>query len=318
MKKRIVVVSGATGMQGGSVVRALLSTKEGKDWHIKALTRDARSEKAKQLEKMGVEVVSLNLFNKQGLTDVLRDADAFFAVTNFFDPEIGKREVELGKQMVDCAKEANIKHFIWSTLPNMEEISRGKWKAPFFTNKAIVEEDCRKRGLWATYVSLGFYYQNFTALYCPTLDRDNETLVFSLPIPNEKVLSGVDAGDIGPAVVTALNNPTEWKDKLIPLLGENCTMHPPDYAAVFSEVTGRKARYNQVTFEEFGKSQGEFGHDLCQMFGYLIEYDRYYFGPNVDPNLGQRANPKLHKFRDWLKESGWTGPCKPEEIKKQG
>lgn len=130
--KPIFLVSGATGAQGGSVVEHLL--KSGK-WHIRGLARDINSEKAKKLTQQGVEMVACDYTKPEQLKEAMKGVEVYFAVTNFFDPSQTERECEVGKIKVDCAKKAGIKHFIWSSLPNVEEISKGKLNVPHFTGK---------------------------------------------------------------------------------------------------------------------------------------------------------------------------------------
>jgi len=156
-----MLVAGATGHQGGSVVNALL---EDGGWQVRALTRDPSSEASKALAAKGVELVKGDLSNKQDVLEALKGAYGFFAVSPM---QVWSSEAEVGKLMVDAAKEAGVQHFIWSTLPNAEKITGGKIDVPHFTNKAIVEDHARQSGLRASFVAAAFYYQNFKNFFPP-------------------------------------------------------------------------------------------------------------------------------------------------------
>src|SRR6266853_6230184 len=115
-KKRIAVV-GATGQQGGAVVRALQADKQFK---VRALTRNP----AKHSE-LGDEVIQADLNRPETLKPAFAGAHGVFLVTNLW--EEGTDEVEPATAAARAAKDAGVKHFVWSTLPDVDAISRGKF-----------------------------------------------------------------------------------------------------------------------------------------------------------------------------------------------
>src|ERR1700686_3925054 len=127
--KKLIAVVGATGQQGGAVVRAL---QAGNQFKVRALTRNPRKHR-----ELAEEVVHADLSRPETLKAAFAGAHGVFLVTNFGEPGTDERKQALAA--VHAAKDAGVQHFIWSTLPNVEAISRGELDVPHFTNKAKVE-----------------------------------------------------------------------------------------------------------------------------------------------------------------------------------
>jgi len=296
--KKVVFVAGATGSQGGSVVDALL--KHG-GWKIRILTRNADAAKAKELAKKGVEIVQGDYTDEKAMKEGLKGAYGFFAMTNFWDPATMGKEAEIGKKMVDFAKEAGVKHFIWSTLVNVHKGSKGKYHVPHFTDKALVEEYAHTKGFqYTTGVAPAFYFQNFGNFFPPKKD-DKGTFVFTLPSREDAYITACDVSDTGEAVATALNHPSEWNGKLIPVAGSH--MHPQDYFSTISKVTGVPTKFVSVSTDAFAKYPFPGAQEMADMFGWFNEFT--YYGPDVDLSLAKKANPHVKSFEEWLKVSGW-------------
>jgi uncharacterized protein YbjT (DUF2867 family) len=135
VQKPLIVVFGGTGMQGKSVIKSLLL--DGR-WSLRTLARTPSSKEAVKLSQKGVEVFAGNMHNDDDLRRVLKGAYGVFAVTNFWDPQTMGRETELGCKMARIARESGVRHYIWSTLPNVERITKGRFLVPHFTGKARV------------------------------------------------------------------------------------------------------------------------------------------------------------------------------------
>ncbi|KAJ6458971.1 hypothetical protein C8R45DRAFT_879890 [Mycena sanguinolenta] len=155
---RVVSVFMATGLQGGAVVDALL--KDG-TFVPRAITRDPDSEASKKLKARGIEVVKADAVDKASLVAALRGSEAVFAVTMpvLSKTEEGKREVDQGKNMVDAAKEAGVKFYIWSSLPSLSKMTGGKYKnAVQCEDKQIIHDYLKSSGLpHATLILPGFF-----------------------------------------------------------------------------------------------------------------------------------------------------------------
>src|SRR6201988_2753861 len=158
--KKLIAVVGATGQQGGAVVRAL---QAGNQFKVRALTRNP----AKHRE-LADEVMQADLSRPETLTAAFEGAHGVFLVTNVW--EQGANEVEQATAAVRAAKDAGVKHFVWSTLPDVEAISGGKFRVPHFTGKAKVDRIVKEAGFANhTFVIAPFYYQNLVG--APVLQK---------------------------------------------------------------------------------------------------------------------------------------------------
>ena len=157
MEKKIIAVIGATGSQGKGVVEALI--KEG-TYKIRAITRNVGKYKGN-----AHEIVKGDLTDLTSLTEAFRNCYGVFVVTNFWE---GADEVAQGKTAIQAAKDARINHFVWSTLPDVEKISNGKFDVPHFTGKAKVDALIKEAGFENyTFVQAPFYFQNLTGQMAP-------------------------------------------------------------------------------------------------------------------------------------------------------
>jgi uncharacterized protein YbjT (DUF2867 family) len=158
LNKKLIAVFGATGLQGGGVIRALQANGEFK---VRALTRNPDKHR-----DLADEVVEGDLNRPDTLKAALAGAHGVFLVTNFWQPGTDERKQALAA--IGAAKEAGVQHFIWSTLPNVEAISRGKLDVPHFTGKAKIDSIVREAGFAnTTFVIPPFYYQNLTGALAP-------------------------------------------------------------------------------------------------------------------------------------------------------
>ena len=118
--KKIITIFGATGAQGGSVVKKFLSDpKLSGSWTVRAVTRDTTKDSAKKLQSQGAEVVSADMNNKSTLVSAMTGAAAVYALTNYWEKMDSELEVKQGKDLVDAAKETGVQQFIWSALVNV-------------------------------------------------------------------------------------------------------------------------------------------------------------------------------------------------------
>jgi uncharacterized protein YbjT (DUF2867 family) len=302
--KPLITVFGATGMQGGSVVDYLLGSGM---YRIRGVTRKMDHPKARALAGRGVEMVQgdISSDNMEKLTSMMRGCHGIFLLTNYWDPSIKNKEVEIGKKLVDAAKSAGIRHLIWSTAANVEKIS-GKKGLPFFTDKAIVEEyitnlqrsshpfEC------VTFVLPSLYYQSFQTLLPPKMEGD--TVVFN--IPETKNLQMFDVTELGLAVLNVFKNPKEMDGKRIDLCGSQ--LSPRELVDQYHKTTGMKARLNSIPRESYSKQPNPNAKELSLMFEWFNDYT--FFGPNGDRDLGSKVTEnKLSTWEQFLKRTKWTG-----------
>jgi len=155
MEKRIVSVIGGTGLLGGGVVNALLAQGEFK---VRVASRNPASDAAR-----GVEVVHADLLDPSSVVAAFEGAYGAFIVTDFWDPAQGAREEEIGTAAVRAAREARVEHLIWSTLPDVENLTGGRRSVLHFSGKAHVDAVVRSAGFARhTFVEAPFYFQNFS------------------------------------------------------------------------------------------------------------------------------------------------------------
>jgi uncharacterized protein YbjT (DUF2867 family) len=210
--KKLIAVIGATGQQGGAVVRALQAQGQFK---VRALTRNPGKHR-----KLADEVVEADLDRPETLKAAFEGAYGVFLVTNFWEP--GADELKQATAAVRAAKEAGVKHFIWSTLPDVESISGGKLHVPHFTGKAKVDRIVKEAGFaHHTFVIAPFFYQNLVGLLAPQKQEDG-TLGWALPV--DPTVRGIHMGDIteiGGIVAGAFAHPDQaGSGEYLPLVGD--------------------------------------------------------------------------------------------------
>jgi len=302
---KLVSVFGATGLQGGAVVNALLKNS----FRVRGVTRKLESDEAKALKAKGVELVQadVSLASVEELSKVLAGSDGAFLMTNAWDPSEHLKELELGKQLVDAAKAAKVGHIVWSSLPNVAKYS-SKYNVPHFTQKGQVEDYIRElqakspRPFKAVTFSLPpFYFQNFQKFGQAKVEGD--TTVFTLPAT--RFLTATDVSETGVAIVAAFKQPGLFDGKRIEFWGEHAS--PQTYVDIFAAATGKKAKAVLVPLDAFAKLQFPGAKETADMFGWFDEFSLY--GPEGAPfseTSGQRHTPGgLSNFRQFVTNGGW-------------
>ena len=209
---KIIAVVGATGQQGGSVLRAL---KARGDFKVRALTRHPAKHRG-----LADEVVEADLNRPETLKTAFEGAHGVFLVTNFW--EQGTDELKQATAVVRAAKAAGVKHFVWSTLPDVEAISGGKLHLPHFTGKAKIDRIVREAGFANhTFVIAPFYYGNLVGMLAPQKQEDG-SLGWALPL--DPSVRGIHMGDIrelGNIVAGAFAHPElAGHGEYLPLVGD--------------------------------------------------------------------------------------------------
>jgi uncharacterized protein YbjT (DUF2867 family) len=210
--RKLIAVIGATGQQGGAVMRALQAQGQFK---VRALTRNPGKHR-----ELADEVVEADLDRPETLNAAFAGAHGVFLVTNFW--EQGTDELKQATAAVRAAKAAGVKHFVWSTLPNVEAISGGKLHVPHFTGKAKIDRIVREAGFaHHTFVIAPFFYQNLAGVLAPQKQEDG-TLGWALPI--DPTVRGIHMGDIrelGNIVAGAFAHPDQaGNGEYLPLVGD--------------------------------------------------------------------------------------------------
>src|SRR6266446_6400052 len=210
--KKLIAVIGATGKQGGAVVRALQASGE---FTVRALTRNPGKHRG-----LADEVVEADLNRPETLKAAFKGAYGVFLVTNFW--EQGADELKQATAAVRAAKDAGVKHFVWSTLPDVEAISGAKFHVPHFTCKAKVDRIVKEAGFANhTFVIAPFYYQNLVGVLAPQEQADG-SLGWALPLdPTVRSIHMGDITELGNIVAGAFTHPDQaGHGEYLPLVGD--------------------------------------------------------------------------------------------------
>lgn len=289
MKKKIIVVIGATGSQGKGVVNSLVNQDT---FHVRAVTRNPEN-----YSGQAHEAFKADLSDMDSLKKAFKDAYGVFAVTNFWE---GADEFSQGKKAVEAAKEAGVQHFIWSTLPNVESISHGEFNVPHFTGKAKVDALVKSAGFkYHTFVQPPFYFQNFIGMLSPQ-PKDDGTFGWTLPIdPVKKVIHMSDINDLGKVVAGAFLQPNVvGNGSYLSLATELNSFN--DILAAF-KANAKDYSFTHVPGDVFS-TFFEGAKELTEMFGYFEKYT--YMGPNSKTRIDlakQTANGEFMSFKEWIK-----------------
>jgi uncharacterized protein YbjT (DUF2867 family) len=288
--KKLIAVVGATGQQGGAVVRALQASGQ---FNVRALTRDPAAH-----QKLADEVVAADLNRPETLKAAFAGAHGVFLVTNAW--EAGANESKQALAAVGAAKDAGVQHFIWSTLPNVETISGGTIDVPHFTDKANVERIVREAGFaYHTFVIAPFYYQNLLGVMAPQKQADG-SLGWALPIdPEQRVIHMGDITELGRIVVGAFAQPElAGHGEHLPLVGDFLSFN--EILATLNRQ-GYKVSFKQVPREVFASWFPGAG-DVAAMLAYFEAHT--YLGSDSRDAIAlanKVAGQKPTNFAAWAK-----------------
>jgi uncharacterized protein YbjT (DUF2867 family) len=296
---KVIAVTGATGNQGSSVVKALVSSPLANECEtIRCLMRDATTEKAKELATLSpkIELVECHMGDVDSLKKAFAHAWAVFAVTDYWDPETRDKEFEYGKNLADAAKACQVAYYIWSTLDDAETISKRKYRVHHFTFKAHVTDYIRQLDdmkAKAIFIKLGMYYNNLqsSAPFKET-GQPNE-FVLALPVQPSTRVPVIDPGDVGPIVAAILQDPDQYVGMDMPLCSETLTY--PEMLEAISQATGKGLRYECAPPEACKDMDPE----LLDMFRYVDEFGYFASETHPDVTLAKRLYPGIKDIRQW-------------------
>jgi uncharacterized protein YbjT (DUF2867 family) len=302
---KIITVFGATGAQGGGVARAILSDKS-KEFTVRAVTRDKGTDKAKELEQLGAELVVANIDEPSSLKNALAGAYGAYFVTFYWAHFSPEKELEEAKQMAEAAKAANLQHVIWSTLEDTRKwipldndsmpTLMGKYKVPHFDAKGEADKFFIELGVPTTFLRASFYWDNFIHFGSGPKRGDDGILYLTLPLDNKK-MAGIAAEDIGKCAFGIFKKGQEMVGKTIGVAGEHLT--GKEMADEVSKAIGQEVRYNNISPESFRKLGFPGSDDLGNMFQFYRDYDEVCNSiRNVE--YSKELNPELQSFDQWL------------------
>lgn len=289
--KKVIVVFGATGAQGGSVARAILESKK---FAVRALTRDVTRPKALALQALGAELVKGDLNDEASVETALKGAYGAFVVTNFWDHHSKEKEVCQGKLVADTAKRLGLKHVVYSGLENVKRLSGGKLEVPHFDGKGEVEEYFWSIGVPMTSTRLAAYFENFLSSWKPMKASDADYYTLALPM-GDIPMDGISVEDVGVAISSIFNSPEEFLGKAVGLSAEALTTQ--QYADVLSKRLGKEVRDAKITPEAYEKLGFPAAEEMANMCRF------YQMRPDRDVKLTHRLNPKVKNFSQFISEN---------------
>lgn len=288
MEKKTIVVIGATGSQGKGVVNALVNDGS---FNVRAITRNPEKYSGKTHE-----AVYADLNDLQSLKNAFKNAYGVFVVTNFWE---GSDEIAQGQNAIEAAKATEVRHFIWSTLPNVEVISKAAFEVPHFTDKAKVDDLVKSAGFtYSTFVQPPFYFQNLVGMLGPQPKQDGTT-GWTLPIdPTKKAIHMSDINDLGKVVTGAFLQPEKVGNGSYLALATDLYSFN-DILEVY-KANGQEHSFTQVPAEMFS-TFFEGAKELAAMFGYFEKYT--YMGPDSELQIESAKEIATNKFvtlQEWL------------------
>jgi len=307
--KKIIAVFGATGAQGGGLAHAILNDPDS-EFAVRAITRNANSDKARELAQKGAEIVTADIDDADALKEALDGAYGAYFVTFFWDHMSPEREVAEAKAMAHAAKEAGLKHVIWSTLedtrlyipltddrmPTLME----KYKVPHFDAKGEADKFFTEAGVPTTFLLTSFYYDNFIYFGMGPKKGEDGKLTITLPMGDEK-LAVIAAEDIGKCAYGIFKRGKELIGKTVGIAGDHLSGN--EMAEELGGALGQEIGYNKIppaVFRTFGFPGAD---DLGNMFQFNHDFADDFNGKrNIE--FSKALNPELNTFKIWLEKHG--------------
>ncbi|MGA8184275.1 MAG: NmrA/HSCARG family protein [Terriglobia bacterium] len=307
-EKKIIAVLGATGAQGGGLARAILADPNG-GFAVRALTRDVNSDKAEALAQQGAEVMAVDVDNPESLKKAFAGAHGAFCVTFYWAHFSPEKELAEATSMAQAAKQAGLKHVIWSTLEdtrkwmplddNRMPTLMDKYKVPHFDAKGEADGVFTSLGVPVTLLLTSFYWDNFIYFGLGPKEGPDGKLVLTFPMDDRK-LPGIAAEDIGKCAYGIFKRGSEFIGKKVGIAGEHLT--GAEMAAALSRALGQAVRYNAVTPDQYRSFGFPGADDLGNMFQFKRDFNDYFCGAR-NPEFARSLNPELQTFDAWLAKS---------------
>lgn len=307
-EQKIIAVTGATGAQGGGLVRAILADPAG-GFTARAVTRHPDSDAARDLAALGAEVVQADLDDEASLRRAFAGAHGAFCVTNFwehFDPE---RENAQAGNLARAARAAGVFHAIWSTLEDVRQYVAvdddriptlaGGYKVPHMDAKGEANALFGEAGVPTTYLHTSFYWDNMITFGMGPASDEDGRLALTLPIDDAK-LPSMAASDIGACAYGIFREGESWIGRSVGVAGGHLTGE--ELAAGLAQALGEPVAYNRVTFAEYRASGVPGADELANMFQFKVEFEEMYCAAR-DLETSRRLNPGLTSYEGWLEQN---------------
>ena len=283
--KDLIVVTGATGHQGGATARELLA----KGHKVRAMTRKPDSPAAKELAKLGAQVVTGNLDDAASLERALTGAWGTYAVQNTWEAGV-EREEQQGLRFADVARKAGIRHYVYASVASAQRHTG----IPHFENKWRVEERVRALGFPSyTIVRPVFFMENF---FLPSFLPGIQQGQLAVPLNPKTLLQMIAVSDIGKYGIWAFENHAALNGRGIDIAGDQLTM--TQTAAIVGRAATHEVKFVQVPIAEVRK----FSEDYAVM---LEWFDRVGFDADI-VKASEESGVRPTKFAEWAAKQNWT------------
>ncbi|ARV57268.1 NmrA family protein [Nostocales cyanobacterium HT-58-2] len=287
--ERLILVTGATGQQGGAVARQLLQ----RGFRVRTLTRNPEKPASRMLFEQGAEVVQGDMDDIASLERALEGAYGVFSVQNFFDAGY-EGEIRQGIALANAAKTAGVQHFVYSSVGSAQ-YNTG---VPHFESKWQIEEYVRQVGIpYTVFRPVAFYY----SWNSPATRNSILNGTWALPLSPNTRLQQLSEDDYGVFVAMALENPDNWIGRSVDLASDEPTML--EMAESFSRVINQPVRYVQLSWEQFNQFAGE---ELTIMMKWLEEV-----GYSADILALRQEYSELSTLEHYLRTHGWQNTVAP-------
>ncbi len=306
--KKIIAVLGATGAQGGGLVRAILNDPNS-IFKVRAITRNINSEKAINLAKLGAEVVTADMDDLESLKNAFSGVYGVFCVTNFWEHFSPEKEIAQVNNIARAAKDAGVKHAIWSTLEdtrkwvplndNRMPTLKEKYKVPHFDAKGESNHFFTDYGVPTTFLLTSFYWDNLIYFGMGPKKGPDGKLGITFPMEDKK-LPGIAAEDIGKCAYGIFKKGNEYIGKTVGIAGEHPT--GSQMASVLSKVLGKEIKYNSVPFDVYRGFGFPGADDLGNMFQFKYDFEEYFCGIRKLAEA-KSLNPALLTFEAWVEKN---------------
>jgi len=280
---KLITVFGATGNQGGSVIKYILADPSlSKEYKIRGITRDISKPSAQALAKQGVELVAADLNSPTSVASAIAGSHTVFLVTNYWETGQPAVEIAQGKTVADASKAAGVSHLIFSSLLDVSKESGGKLThVPHFDGKAEIEQYIKDTGVPCTFVLPGYFMSNYVALKMLAKQEDGSYLL-AYPVGKDSKFPLI-GNDIGLFVRAAIKHSSSPSGKHILAAADYYT--PTRIVAEFEEVTGKKAVFVTISEEQYKSYLPSFMAQEMLENHLFIENPGYYAGEGLGESL---------------------------------
>ena len=307
---RIIAVVGATGLQGGGLVRAILDAPTA-GFTVRALTRHPLAERAMALAARGVEVVATDLDDAASVERAFAGAYGAFCVTNFWEHFSPDRELRQAAAMAQAARRTGLQHVLWSTLEDTRRFMppgddrmptlMGRYKVPHFDGKGEANAAFTERGIPATFLLTSFYWDNLITFGMGPRRAADGVLELALPLGDGK-LPGIASEDIGRCAFALFEQGPASIGRTVGIAGEHLT--GAEMATALTAMLARPVRYSDVPLNVYRRLDIQGSEELANMFQFKREFSDL-FRAARDVERTRRLNPALQSFGTWLSRN-WT------------